>query len=105
MKENFSYYIKKYFTSYLPTTRGLAPSTIKTYKCNMLLYIKYLKSINIDVDNLELKDFTFSFIEDYISYLKIERNMSDHTVRSYRKTFQLLINYLVNTKEFKLKER
>ena len=80
MKENFSYYIKKYFTSYLPTTRGLAPSTIKTYKCNMLLYIKYLKSINIDVDNLELKDFTFSFIEDYISYLKIQRKNKSKTI-------------------------
>lgn len=80
MKENFSYYIKKYFSSYLPTTRGLALSTIKTYKCNMLLYIKYLKSINIDVDNLELKDFTFSFIEDYISYLKIERKNKSKTI-------------------------
>ena len=50
------------------------------------------------------KDFSFYLSSFLGKYLKIERNMSDHTVRSYRKTFQLLINYLVNTKEFKLKD-
>ena len=31
-------------------------------------------------------------------YLIIERNMSDNTIRSYKKTFQILIDYLVNIK-------
>lgn len=80
MKENFSYYIKKYFTSYLPITRSLEDSTIKTYKHNMLLFIKYLKNNNINVDELELKDFSFSFIEKYIDYLKNERKNKIKTI-------------------------
>ena len=50
------------------------------------------------------KDFSFYLSNFLGKYLKVERNMSLHTIRSYRKTFQLLIDYLVNTKEFKLKD-
>lgn len=95
MKENFSYYIKRYFTSYLPTTRNLADSTIKTYKNNMLLFIKYLIQNSINVDELELKDFSFSFIEDYIKYLKDERKNSLKTIHlklEVLKSFFLYLN-------------
>ena len=50
------------------------------------------------------RDFSFYLSNFLGKYLKIERNMSLHTIRSYRKTFQLLIDYLVNIKNFKLKD-
>ena len=50
------------------------------------------------------KDFSFYLSNFLGKYLKVERNMSLHTIRSYRKTFQLLIDYLVNIKKFKLKD-
>ena len=48
------------------------------------------------------KDFSYYLSKFLKDYLVIERNMSLHTVRSYKKTFQILIDYLVNIKEFKL---
>lgn len=48
------------------------------------------------------KDFSYYLSKFLKDYLIIERNMSLHTVRSYKKTFQILIDYLVNIKEFKL---
>ena len=50
------------------------------------------------------KDFSFYLSNFLGKYLNVERNMSLHTIRSYRKTFQLLIDYLVNIKKFKLKD-
>lgn len=48
------------------------------------------------------KDFSYYLSKFLKDYLIIERNMSFHTIRSYKKTFQILIDYLVNIKRFKL---
>ena len=50
------------------------------------------------------KDFSYYLSKFLKDYLVIERNMSPHTIRSYKKTFQILIDYLVSTKKFKLKD-
>ena len=50
------------------------------------------------------KDFSYYLSKFLKDYLIIERNMSINTVRSYKKTFQTLIDYLVNNKKFKLKD-
>ena len=50
------------------------------------------------------KDFSYYLSKFLKEYLIIERNMSINTVRSYKKTFQILIDYLVNIKGFKLKD-
>lgn len=38
------------------------------------------------------------------NYLIIERNLSPNTIKSYKKTFQILIDYLVKIKNFKLQD-
>ena len=49
------------------------------------------------------KDFSY-YLSNFLSaYLIMERNMSNHTIRSYRKSFQIFIEYLVNIKGIKLK--
>ena len=50
------------------------------------------------------KDFSYYLSKFLKEYLKLERNMASHTIRSYKKTFQTLIEYLVNIKGFKLKD-
>ncbi len=48
------------------------------------------------------KDFSYYLSSFLKEYLVIERNMSSNTIRSYTKTFQILIEYLVNIKNIKL---
>lgn len=50
------------------------------------------------------KDFSYYLSKFLKDYLVIERNMSFHTIRSYKKTFQIFIDYLVSTKKFKIKD-
>ena len=49
------------------------------------------------------KNFSYYLSTFLKKYLILERNMSDNTIRSYKKTFQILIDYLVNVKNFQLK--
>ncbi len=48
------------------------------------------------------KDFSYYLSHFLKEYLIVERNVSSNTIRSYTKTFKLLIEYLVNVKNIKL---
>ena len=50
------------------------------------------------------KDFSYYLSKFLREYLVVERNMSDKTIKSYKKTFSLLINYLVENKNMKLQD-
>lgn len=50
------------------------------------------------------KNFSYYLSEFLKKYLIIERNLSSNTIKSYKKTFQILIEYLVNEKDFKLSQ-
>lgn len=48
------------------------------------------------------RDFSYYLSHFLKEYLVVERQCSTHTIRSYKNTFQQLVNYLVNTKKMKL---
>ena len=48
------------------------------------------------------KNFSYYLSKFLKDYIVIERNLSNNTIRSYKKTFSLLIEYLVNVKNIKL---
>ena len=48
------------------------------------------------------KDFPYYLTKFLKEYIILERNLSDNTKRSYRNTFQLLIYFLVNEKNYKI---
>ena len=50
------------------------------------------------------KNFSYYLSKFLKDYLIVERNMSKHTIRSYKKAFQILIDFLVNIKGFQLKD-
>lgn len=50
------------------------------------------------------KNFSYYLSKFLKEYLVVERNVSKETIRSYAKNFQMLIEYLVNTKNIKLKD-
>ena len=48
------------------------------------------------------KDFAYYLSKYLKDHLILERNMSNNTIRSYKKTFELLIDYLINKKNLKI---
>ena len=50
------------------------------------------------------KNFSYYLSKYLKEYLVVERNLSKETIRSYTKTFQMLIEYLVNIKNIKLND-
>ena len=50
------------------------------------------------------KDFPYYLSNFLKDYLKIERNFSYNTIRSYKQVFQFLLDFLVNVKAFRINE-
>lgn len=50
------------------------------------------------------KDFSYYLSEFFKNYLPLEINASSNTIRSYKKTFELLVDYLINVLGWKLKD-
>ena len=50
------------------------------------------------------KNFSYYLSKYLKEYLVVERNVSKETIRSYTKIFQMLIEFLVNIKNIKLKD-
>lgn len=48
------------------------------------------------------KSFSYYLSHFFKEYLVVERNCSEHTIRSYRNSFKQFVDYLVNVKGFKL---
>ena len=48
------------------------------------------------------KDFPYYLTKFLKEYIILERNLSDNTKRSYKNTFQILIEFLVNKKNYKI---
>ena len=59
MKHNdFSFYIRKYLTHYLPIEKNYNSNTIDTYRTAFILLLEYLETQSLKAEYIELKDIT-----------------------------------------------
>lgn len=92
----FSEFVKKFFLEYIPTIRNFSLNTLSTYQYGMLIFVKYLKSQKINIDNLKIEDLTIDIIDNYIKYLKEERNNSPSTINNRIAILKSFFNYIEN---------
>ncbi|MDR2873389.1 MAG: tyrosine-type recombinase/integrase [Methanobrevibacter sp.] len=81
----------------LEVLRNLSSITIKNYKQTNGLFIKYLKTNSIDLEN-EVEN----VLKKFIIYLKRERNNSYSTINKYIQQIIQFLNYLNINVELKL---
>lgn len=83
MKKNlFIKNLAEYFGTFLPDIRNCSSKTIQSYKDSFIILFEYFEtchkknSYNIDYDDFSIKN-----MENYIFFLKNERNYSDSSIR------------------------
>ncbi len=80
MKNNFSYYLTKFFSEYLPSIKGVSINTIKSYKDTFLLLLKYLhKEQKLNINKMEFSNITKNVIEEFLLFLEEKRKNSIST--------------------------
>jgi len=66
------------FINVLCITRGLTPTTIKTYEDVLKIFVTYMEEKKRKTDPKEIK---ISDIFDYLQYLKVERGNGQHSIQ------------------------
>lgn len=94
MKNDFSYYLQKYFTEYLPREKGFNTNTIDTYRYTFILLLEYIKDLGIKAENLTIGDITKEKIECFLNYLEDTRGNSTVTRNSRLAAIHSFFNYL-----------
>lgn len=79
-KESFIDILEHYFNYYLPMAKGLAPSTIVSYKSTFRLFMEYLYSEkNLSADKITFEGIDDKLITSFLDWLEKERKCSINT--------------------------
>ena len=70
MKNDFSYYLRKFLTEYLPREKGFDTNTIDAYRYTFIVLLEYLKEIGYKAEKLKISDITKKNIEGFLNYLE-----------------------------------
>ena len=80
MKNDFNYYITKFFSEYLPSIKGVSKNTISSYRDTIVLLLEFIKTKKkMNINKLSIKDIDEIIIEEFLNYLETERNNSIST--------------------------
>lgn len=78
--KNFSYYVTKFFSDYLPNHKGCSSNTIFSYRDSFSLFLTYCNECtNLDIDNLSFFDINTTLILNYLSWLENSRKATVST--------------------------
>jgi site-specific recombinase XerD len=77
MSDTFSHYVQKFFREYLVRQKGYGPNTTSSYATTFSLFIAHCGLAK--AENMKITDLKKSDIDDFISWLKYDRNCSDST--------------------------
>lgn len=92
---DFAYHMTKFFTEYLPIQRNLSPNSIATYRDTFRLLLlfydteKHIKPNLLTLDMLDVQG-----IEDFMLWLKKERNCGASTCNQRLGALKSFFRYL-----------
>ena len=95
MKNNdFSFYIRKYLTHYLPIEKNFNSNTIDTYRTAFILMLEYLEEKGMKAENIEIKDITRAQVIGFMDWLESERDNSVSTRNNRLAAIHSFFRYL-----------
>lgn len=94
MSNDFSYYLRKFLSEYLPREKGFNTNTIDSYRYSFILLLNYLKTIGIKAEKLEIADITKDKIVGFLDYLENDRHNSIVTRNSRLAAIHSFFKYL-----------
>jgi len=83
-----------WINSYLPTLRTNSTHTVRAYKTSVNLYIRFLEAKGITDKTFNAECFSVSFLNDWLTWLKKERNCSNVTCNTRLAAITGLLKYI-----------
>ena len=83
-----------WINTYIPTLRTNSPHTVKAYKTSVNLYVRYLEDKGITDETFNAECFSVSFLNDFLIWLKQERNCGNKTCNNRLAAIKCLLKYI-----------
>ena len=75
--KDFSFYVTKFFSEYLPHYKNLSANTISLYRDCFVLFLKFCNEYkHINIDKLTFSEISRNLILEYLSWLEDSRKSS-----------------------------
>jgi len=95
-KTDFAYYVGRYLNLYIPTQRSYSDRTCEEYGRVFSLLLKFLnEKEKIKIMKFELKDFNKEIVENFLSYLEIDRNCCNRTINHRLAVIHSFCSYII----------
>ena len=92
---DFALHLHKYFTFHLPSIRGVAPSTIDSYRHTFILFLTFLQEIlSIQADRVQCSDLSRDNVLDFLEWLERARGNSVATRNQRQAGINSFVRYL-----------
>ena len=76
---DFSFYLHKFLTEYLPDEKGCSANTIDSYRYSFILFLKFLDSSGLKADRFVISDLTYEIVVAFLNHLEKDRHVSVKT--------------------------
>lgn len=94
MINDFSNYLRKFLTEYLPREKGFDTNTIDSYRYSFILLLEYFKTLGLKAEKITISDLTKNRIEEYLDYLETSRKNTPATRNSRLAALHSFFRYL-----------
>lgn len=94
MTDNISYYISNYFTIELENIKEVSLNTKKTYRDALIQLLNFMQLNGNKIESLKVDDFSEEVINNFISYLRKEKKLSENTCNVKLAAIQGLFKYI-----------
>ena len=83
-----------WINSYIPTLRTNSPHTVRAYRTAVNLYVNYLEDKRITNKTFSAECFSVSCLDDWLIWLRQERNCSNKTCNNRLAAMKCLLKYI-----------
>ena len=90
---DFSVFLHRFLTDYLPNERGASSNTVDTYRYTFILFIGFLEEEGIKADRFEIKDLNRTLVLDFLEWIEGKGNSISTRNNRLAAVFSF-INYL-----------
>ena len=91
----FAFYLNKFFTVCLPSTRGCTPSTIDSYRYAFILFLTFMEERGTPADEIEVSCLTYGLVLEFLTWLQEKRGNSTATRNQRQAAINSFIRYLM----------
>ena len=94
-KLDFSYYLTNYLSMFLPGQKGVKTNTILSYRDTFKLFLNFCQNCkNIKIEKLTFEHFSRKLIEDFLTWLEMEKGCSVSTRNQRLTAIRSFFRYL-----------